>query len=63
MTYGCLAETLILGFDGCNHSFAKGVLTPALVYKIMDWADAHGFKLGPLAFHGNGVAAPRGAAA
>jgi predicted amino acid dehydrogenase len=63
MTYGCLAETLILGFDGCNHSFAKGVLDPALVYKIMDWAEAHNFKLGPLTFNGKAALGGSGVAA
>jgi predicted amino acid dehydrogenase len=55
MTYGCLAETLLLGFDGCNHSFAKGALEPALVHKILGWAGTHGFRLGPLTFNGRVV--------
>jgi acetylornithine/succinyldiaminopimelate/putrescine aminotransferase/predicted amino acid dehydrogenase len=52
MAYGCLAETLLLGFDGCNHSFAKGSLEPALVHQVLEWADIHGFKLGPFTLDG-----------
>jgi predicted amino acid dehydrogenase len=48
MTFGCLAETLLLGFEGYNHSFAKGVLHPSLVETTMAWADQYGFALGPL---------------
>jgi acetylornithine/succinyldiaminopimelate/putrescine aminotransferase/predicted amino acid dehydrogenase len=48
MTFGCLAETLLLGFEGYNHSFAKGVLHPSRVEATMAWAEAYGFSLGPL---------------
>jgi predicted amino acid dehydrogenase len=48
MTFGCLAETLLLGFEGYNHSFAKGVLNPSRVEATMAWAQAYGFTLGPL---------------
>lgn len=48
LAYGCLAETLVLGFDGQNHSFSKGPLTSEQVYKIMDVAQTHGFDLGTL---------------
>jgi acetylornithine/succinyldiaminopimelate/putrescine aminotransferase/predicted amino acid dehydrogenase len=48
MTFGCLAETLLLAFDGHNHSFAKGVLHPSLVEMTMSWAGQYGFTLGPL---------------
>jgi predicted amino acid dehydrogenase len=48
MTFGCLAETLLLGFEGFNHSFAKGVLHPSRVEATMAWARTYGFKLGPL---------------
>lgn len=50
MAYGCLAETLVLGFDGQNHSFSKGALTSDQVYKIMEIAQTHGFDLGTLKF-------------
>jgi len=55
MTYGCLAEALLLGFDGYNHSFAKGVLQPPQVYQTLDWAATHGFGLGPLCFNGSTI--------
>lgn len=48
MAYGCLAETLVLGFDGQNHSFSKGALTPEQVYRIMNIAQTYGFDLGTL---------------
>lgn len=48
MCYGCLAETLLLGFDGQNHSFSKGELHPGLVYRTMEMASVHGFTIGPL---------------
>jgi predicted amino acid dehydrogenase len=48
MTFGCLAETLLLGFDGYNHSFAKGTLQPSLVERTLALAASHGFSLGPL---------------
>lgn len=48
MTFGCLAETLLLGFEGYNHSFAKGVLHPSRVEATMAWAETYGFSLGPL---------------
>ena len=48
MTFGCLAETLLLGFEGYNHSFAKGVLHPSRVEATLAWAETYGFSLGPL---------------
>ncbi|KAG1682729.1 Putrescine aminotransferase [Nymphon striatum] len=51
MAYGCLAETLVLGFDGQNHSFSKGTLTSDQVYEIMEIAQTHGFDLGTLKFN------------
>jgi len=48
LAYGCLSETLVLGFDGQNHSFGKGVLTAAHVYRVMEMAHTHGFSLGQL---------------
>jgi predicted amino acid dehydrogenase len=48
MTFGCLAETLLLGFEGYNHSFSKGVLHPSRVEATMAWAATYGFTLGPL---------------
>ncbi|MGD8843417.1 MAG: aminotransferase class III-fold pyridoxal phosphate-dependent enzyme [Gammaproteobacteria bacterium] len=48
LAYGCLSETLVLGFEGQNHSFGKGVLTAAHVYRVMEMAYTHGFRLGQL---------------
>ena len=50
LSYGCLAETLVLAFDGRNHSYSKGVLVPGQVYQIMEKAALHGFDLGGLKF-------------
>jgi len=48
LSYGCLAETLVLAFDGQNHSYSKGVLQPVHVYDILEKAAQHGFDLGSL---------------
>ena len=32
LAFGCLAETLLLGFDGHNHSFCKGRISVAQVH-------------------------------
>lgn len=50
LAYGCLAETMVLGFDGQNHSFSKGLLTSEQVFHIMQLAADHGFSLGSLKF-------------
>jgi len=55
MSYGCLAETLLLGFDGYNHSFSKGGLDPSQIYQVIEWADMHGFSLGALYLDGKTV--------
>jgi len=48
--YGCLAETLLLGFEGASHSFCKGALTADQVRRTMAMADAFGFTLAPLTY-------------
>jgi hypothetical protein len=48
LAYGCMAETLLLGFDGQNHSFCKGTLSAAQVYRTIELAELHGFALGDL---------------
>jgi predicted amino acid dehydrogenase len=48
LTYGCLAETLLLGFDGRNHSFSKGAITSDQVYEILNMAETYGFSLGDI---------------
>ncbi|GAA4343533.1 aminotransferase class III-fold pyridoxal phosphate-dependent enzyme [Kangiella taiwanensis] len=53
LAYGCLAETLILGFEGQNHSFCKGPLSSEHVYQVMSMAEEHGFELGNLKLNNN----------
>ena len=54
--FGCLAETLVLGFEGTNRSFSKGDLTLAQVNCMLEMADTYGFSLG--AFQLNEVTVP-----
>lgn len=51
LSYGCLAETLVLAFDGQNHSYSKGMLVPEQVYDVIEKAALHGFSLGSLKFN------------
>ncbi len=44
--YGCLAETILLAFDDCKRSFAKGQVSIEKVLQIIDIADKYEFKLG-----------------
>jgi acetylornithine/succinyldiaminopimelate/putrescine aminotransferase/predicted amino acid dehydrogenase len=46
LAYGCLSETLLLGFDGRDHSFARGPITPAQVEETIAMAEIYGFTLG-----------------
>jgi acetylornithine/succinyldiaminopimelate/putrescine aminotransferase/predicted amino acid dehydrogenase len=46
LAYGCVAETLLVGFEGCNHSFCKNLLEIDQVLRTVDMADRHGFSLG-----------------
>lgn len=48
LSYGCMAETFLLGFDGQNHSFCKGNLSSDQVYRTLELAEIHGFDLGKL---------------
>jgi acetylornithine/succinyldiaminopimelate/putrescine aminotransferase/predicted amino acid dehydrogenase len=43
--YGCLAETLLLGFAGYRHHYSYGKLTAARVRQIGDLAVLHGFEI------------------
>jgi predicted amino acid dehydrogenase len=52
LSYGCMAETFLLGFDGQNHSFCKGNLSTEKVYRTLELAELHGFGLGELKFDG-----------
>jgi len=58
LAYGCLAETLALGFDGQNHSFSKGAVTSKQVYRIMEIAQTYGFDLGTLKLDDRPVSIP-----
>lgn len=46
LAYGCLSETLLLGFEGQNSSFAKGPIKPEQVERMLAMADLYGFELG-----------------
>ena len=43
--YGCMAETLALGFEGEHVSFCKGQLSLEQVYQAAEMARRHGFGL------------------
>ena len=51
LAYGCLSETLVLAFEGHNHSYSKGELLTRQVYEIMEKAVINGFDLGSLKFN------------
>ncbi|MBN2194247.1 MAG: aminotransferase class III-fold pyridoxal phosphate-dependent enzyme [Polyangiaceae bacterium] len=69
--FGCLGETLLMGFEGRNRTFAKGTLTATQVRTARELAAQHGFRLGAfklaeavhpcpdLATPGLGIPAPR----
>jgi predicted amino acid dehydrogenase len=44
--YGCLAESLVLGFAGLREHFSYGKLTASRVRRIRELALSHGFALG-----------------
>ncbi len=44
LAYGCLAETLMLGFEGRDRSFCKGRLTTAQLDRAVSMAERHGFE-------------------
>ena len=48
LAHGCFSETLLLGFDGRNHSFARGRLRPDQVEHTFMLAELYGFELGDL---------------
>jgi len=43
--YGCLAETILVGFVGCDDHFSYGPLTISRVRQIREWAAIHGFEM------------------
>ena len=48
LAFGCLSETLLLGFDGRNRSFSRGRLSPDRVEETLRLAELYGFELGDL---------------
>ena len=44
--WGCLSETLLLGFDGQDTSFSLGPITPEQVEQTLQMARLYGFELG-----------------
>ncbi|UCD23061.1 MAG: aminotransferase class III-fold pyridoxal phosphate-dependent enzyme [Gemmatimonadota bacterium] len=46
LAYGCMCETVLLGFDGRNCSFARGPIDPEQVEHTLSMADLYGFELG-----------------
>jgi acetylornithine/succinyldiaminopimelate/putrescine aminotransferase/predicted amino acid dehydrogenase len=46
LAFGCLSETLILGFEGRNSSFARGPIKPEQVDEVLELGDMCGFGLG-----------------
>jgi acetylornithine/succinyldiaminopimelate/putrescine aminotransferase/predicted amino acid dehydrogenase len=58
LAYGCLSETILLGLEGRNRSFALGPITPEQVDETLDLARRYGFSLGALPRDGAGRDAP-----
>ena len=46
--YGCLAETILLGFEKLRDNYSYGQLTPYLVRRVRELARLHGFTVSPL---------------
>jgi len=44
--FGCLSETIMLGFEGANASYSKGNIRPRQVYELIRMQSTHGFQLG-----------------
>ena len=43
--YGCLAETVLLGFEGTGENFSYGKLTSSRLRRIRELARQHGFTV------------------
>ena len=46
--FGCLSETIMLGFEGTNSSYSKGNIQPRQIYELIRMQNSHGFQLGDL---------------
>ena len=44
-TYGCMAEAMLLGFEGVRDAAFTGALTSGHVARVTDMAARHGFEL------------------
>jgi acetylornithine/succinyldiaminopimelate/putrescine aminotransferase/predicted amino acid dehydrogenase len=53
MAPGCLSETLLLGFEGRNSSFARGTIAPEQVDETLAMAERYGFALGDFKLNGD----------
>jgi predicted amino acid dehydrogenase len=42
--YGCLAETILLGFVGCQEHYSYGPLSVSRVRQVREWAAIHGLE-------------------
>ena len=42
--YGCLAETILLGFVGRRQHYSYGPLSTARVREVREWASKYGFE-------------------
>jgi predicted amino acid dehydrogenase len=52
LAFGCLSETLLLGFEGTNRSFSKGDINPIKVLETLRMAEDYGFSLGEFQLSG-----------
>jgi predicted amino acid dehydrogenase len=48
LVFGCLSETLLLGFAGHERSFARGPISCDQAELTLKLAERHGFVLGEL---------------
>ncbi|RON14944.1 aminotransferase class III-fold pyridoxal phosphate-dependent enzyme [Pseudomonas frederiksbergensis] len=46
--FGCLSETIMLGFEGTNASYSKGNIRPKQIYELIRMQNIHGFQLGDM---------------
>jgi predicted amino acid dehydrogenase len=53
LAFGCFSETLLLGFAGCDRSFARGPITAEQVHWTLERAAEHGFALGEFKLDGH----------
>jgi acetylornithine/succinyldiaminopimelate/putrescine aminotransferase/predicted amino acid dehydrogenase len=59
LAFGCLSETLLLGFEGNSRSFALGPITVEQVEETLCMAERWGFTLGDLKLNESAHSGPR----